>query len=177
MSEGGGSNPTSPTLAESPSILIGAGNGGGGAGNRMQTSSSNPSPNLENVSASLQKIAQAKYKVEDFANRQNDLLNELAEFQSTEDFISRTMKAIGELNDEKRSHSEIIQTINNDKKDLEEVINHARDEQRQHEEMLAKKYEQLFILMGQLNRLAQESGIPIEELITPEVVPQNSISA
>jgi hypothetical protein len=154
------SNPDSPALVESPS------------GHHQ-----NMTQNIENVAASLQKIAQAKWKVEDFATRQSDLLTELAEFQSTEDFISRTMKAIDELNDEKRTHSEIIQSINKDKSDLEEVITNARDDQRQQEELLAKKYEQLFILMDQLNRLASESGVPVEELITPAVVPQNSISA
>ena len=86
------------------------------------------------------------------------------------------MQAIDDLNDEKRTHSEIIQSINKDKSDLEEVMSHARDEQRQHEEILAKKYEQIFVSLEPLNRLATESGVPIDELISPAIVPQNSIS-
>lgn len=44
--------------------------------------------------------------------RRNELLSELADFQQTKKFIDEAQKTITELNEEKDSHSEMIQQIN-----------------------------------------------------------------
>lgn len=114
--------------------------------------------------------------MDDFANRQNELLAELSEFQKTESFIKKTLETITELNTEKEAHSDVIQLINKDKDDLEKVIGSAREEQREIQENLMLKYQQIFEIIEQANKLATDSGVPESELIGPNVVPQNSIS-
>ncbi|KAE9553445.1 hypothetical protein FO519_003358 [Halicephalobus sp. NKZ332] len=138
--------------------------------------SSPPVVSLDTVGFSLQKIAQAKWKLDDFANRQNELLAELSEFQKTESFIKKTLDTISELNTEKEAHSDVIQSINKDKDDLEKVINSAREEQREIQENLMSKYQQIFEIIEQANKFATDSGVPESELIGPTVVPQNAIS-
>ncbi|TMS34584.1 hypothetical protein L596_002144 [Steinernema carpocapsae] len=123
---------------------------------------------LETILAELLKIANAKYKLEDFEARRSELLAELSEYQQSEQFISETERVIKELQDERDAHTEIIQQINQDKKGLETVVSEERDKQREMESNLTKKYEQIFRLLDQSNQLAKESGISEENLISPE---------
>jgi hypothetical protein len=48
----------------------------------------------------------------DIDSRRKELLDKLNEFQSQDRFISDTKKTIQDLNEERDSHSEIIQQIN-----------------------------------------------------------------
>ncbi|KAK0394665.1 hypothetical protein QR680_000864 [Steinernema hermaphroditum] len=127
----------------------------------------------ETISAELHKIANAKFKLEDFDARRSELLNDLAEFQQTEQFISETERVIKELQDERDAHTEIIQQINQDKKGLENVVSEEREKQRDMEANLSKKYEQIFRLLEQSNQLARESGIADEHLIPASLIPQS----
>uniref|UniRef100_A0A1I7Y0F7 C4H2-type domain-containing protein n=1 Tax=Steinernema glaseri TaxID=37863 RepID=A0A1I7Y0F7_9BILA len=128
---------------------------------------------IEAISAELQKIASAKFKLEDFEARRGELLSDLAEFQQTEQFITETERVIRELQDERDAHTEIIQQINQDKKGLENVVSEEREKQRDMEANLTKKYDQIFRLLEQSNQLAKESGIPEEDLIPASLIPQS----
>uniref|UniRef100_A0A1I7X972 NUDE_C domain-containing protein n=1 Tax=Heterorhabditis bacteriophora TaxID=37862 RepID=A0A1I7X972_HETBA len=123
----------------------------------------------------LNRIAQAKWKVDDYITRKKELLTELAEFKENERFIEETAKTIDELNREKEEHSDIIQQINQDKSDLEKQIDDARYEQREKESQIAKKYEQLIKLMEQSNEKIRESVLGEEGVIQPEDIPHAQI--
>uniref|UniRef100_A0A7E4V9U1 C4H2-type domain-containing protein n=1 Tax=Panagrellus redivivus TaxID=6233 RepID=A0A7E4V9U1_PANRE len=132
--------------------------------------------NLDVISTNLQKLAQTKQRLHEFNTRRNEFFTEISEFQVTEDFMAKVSKMLEDLNEEKEAHSEIIQSINHDKSELERMINAARDEQRVQEERLSRGSEQLLLLLEQSRRLATESGIPGEEFAVGDVLPQNAFT-
>ncbi|MFH4978246.1 hypothetical protein AB6A40_004955 [Gnathostoma spinigerum] len=134
-----------------------------------------PAVDLNTLSIELHKIAQAKMKLDDFTAKREELLNELSEFNQTKKFIDETQKTIGELNEEKDSHSEMIQQINIDRQELEKVMASAKEERKQMEDNITRKYEEIFRLLDQVNELSRESGVADEDLISPNIIPPNKI--
>uniref|UniRef100_A0AC34Q538 Uncharacterized protein n=1 Tax=Panagrolaimus sp. JU765 TaxID=591449 RepID=A0AC34Q538_9BILA len=139
-------------------------------------SATSPNFSVDSIGVNLQRIAQAKWKLDDFSVRQDELLAELTEFQKRDAFIEKTQETINELNKEKEAHSDIIQSINKDKDDLEKVMASLREEQRELQNNLILQYQQIFELIEQANKLATDSGIPETELIKPTILPQNAIA-
>ncbi|KHN85023.1 Zinc finger C4H2 domain-containing protein [Toxocara canis] len=137
-----------------------------------------PSPivDLNTLSNDLNKIAQAKVKLEDFNARRNELLAELADFQQTKTFIDETQKTICDLNEEKDAHSEMIQQINLDKQELEKLMNSAKERRRLMEGSISKKYDEIYRLLEQANEFSRESGVPEEDLISPTIIPPNKFA-
>ncbi|VDD87564.1 unnamed protein product [Enterobius vermicularis] len=133
---------------------------------------SSPTIDLNTLSSELHKIALAKIKLEDLNKRRNELLSELADFQQTKKFIDEAQKTITELNEEKDSHSEMIQQINL----LEKVMNSAKEDRRQMEESISKKYDEIYRLLEQTNELARENGVAEEDLISASIVPPNKFT-
>ncbi|XGW07430.1 hypothetical protein V3C99_010536 [Haemonchus contortus] len=123
----------------------------------------------------LNRMAQAKWRVDDYLVRKRELLADLADFKENERFIEETAKTIDELNREKEEHSEIIQQINQDKCDLEKQMDDARFEQRERETQLARKYETLMKLMESSNEKIRESGLGEESTIQPDDIPHARI--
>lgn len=138
---------------------------------------SSPTIDLNTLSSELHKIALAKIKLEDLHKRRNELLSELADFQQTKKFIDEAQRTITELNEEKDSHSEMIQQINLDKQELEKVMNSAKEDRRQMEESISKKYDEIYRLLEQTNELARENGVAEEDLISPSIVPPNKFTS
>ncbi|PAV71669.1 hypothetical protein WR25_01809 [Diploscapter pachys] len=134
--------------------------------------SSPPPVDTSRHAVELNRMAQAKWKVEDYARKKSELLSELAKYEENEQFIRESTKTIGDLNKEKDEHSEIIQTINQDKIDLEKAIEGARSEKREREIKLAKKYETLLKLMEQSNEKVKELGFSEEECLQQDDLPQ-----
>ncbi|CAI4233405.1 unnamed protein product [Auanema sp. JU1783] len=124
----------------------------------------------------LNRIAQAKWKLDDYVRRKKELLRELAEFRSNEILIKEVSKTIDDLNREKEEHSEIIQAINHDKQELEKEVEDTRFEMRDLEGKILKNYEQLMKIMEQSNDKIRESGLGEDNLITAEDIPHADIS-
>ncbi|WKX95630.1 hypothetical protein Q1695_012244 [Nippostrongylus brasiliensis] len=123
----------------------------------------------------LNRMAQAKWRVDEYWTRKRELLADLADFKENERFIEETAKTIDELNREKEEHSEIIQQINQDKCDLEKQMDDARFEQRERESQLARKYETLLKLMESSNEKIRESGLGEDSTIQPDDIPHARI--
>uniref|UniRef100_A0A915EHZ5 Uncharacterized protein n=1 Tax=Ditylenchus dipsaci TaxID=166011 RepID=A0A915EHZ5_9BILA len=126
----------------------------------------------------LYKIAETKWKWEDFFSQRKEFLSEYAEFTSTEEFIHDTQKTINELNQEKDAHSELIQQINQDRADLENVISEVKEEHSQSKRALNEKFELISNLYEQTSHLVKdaigsEAENHPETLLSPSLIPQS----
>ncbi|GMS83669.1 hypothetical protein PENTCL1PPCAC_5844 [Pristionchus entomophagus] len=109
--------------------------------------------------AELGRIAHAKFLLDDYLARRQELAAELYEFRHNERFIEDTLQTISELNEEKEEHSKIIKNIINDTNQLEAEMGTAREQQRELEQKLMRKYEALVRIMDQSNDKLREAGV------------------
>ncbi|CAJ0957750.1 unnamed protein product, partial [Mesorhabditis belari] len=121
----------------------------------------------------LNRLAQAKWKLDDYAARKRELMAEVADFRATENFVRELQSTIEELNREKEEHSEIIQMINQDKVELEKEMDSMRSEQREIENRLATKYDNLMRIMEQSNERIRDSGLGEGTELSPGDLPAN----
>ncbi|CAJ0573442.1 unnamed protein product, partial [Mesorhabditis spiculigera] len=121
----------------------------------------------------LNRLAQIKWKIDDYKSKKKELLAEVAEFRAAENFVRELQATIEELHREKEEHSEIIQLINQDKVELEKEMDAAKNEQREIESRLASKYEGLLRLMEQSNERIRESGLGEEHELSQTDLPPN----
>jgi hypothetical protein len=125
---------------------------------------------LETVSSELFKIKQARDKIENFSQKQRDLLREIAQYEEEKELLQRGSAHIEDLDNEKTHHSKLIRAIQQEHDSVKKIQSEMLEEQKQTEEKLTTKYLQLQHLMEEFNASAKEMGIS-SELLPASVIP------
>uniref|UniRef100_A0A1I7UCA6 C4H2-type domain-containing protein n=1 Tax=Caenorhabditis tropicalis TaxID=1561998 RepID=A0A1I7UCA6_9PELO len=123
--------------------------------------------------ADMNRIQAARLKYEEYIAKRDELCDEIRELENNEKSLKEMAKTIEDLNREKEEHSEIIQTINQDKSVLEREIAEAESEKKEKESKIAKRYEILIRSMEMTNEKLKETGLDIS--LTHDDLPQTHI--